>query len=123
MVVLAKDEDHLSCFPVHHGYGLIHRQIAIVEKNPKRAPGESLIGAALQNQIDVGIVAATVPASLGERQDRSLWGYDQRWNAEAVVSRLASGKDGDPLQRLGHAAPGGFGHRAGGVPNRQDDEK
>ena len=123
LVVLAKDEDHLSCFAVHHGYGLIHRQIAVVEKNLKRAPGESLIGASLQNQIDVGIVAATVPASLRECQHRSLGGHHQGRNAEAVVSRLTPGKDGDLPERLGNAVPGGFGHRAGGVPNRQDAEK
>ena len=123
LVVLAKDEDHLSCFVVHHGYGLIHRQIAVVEKNLKRAPGESLIGASLQNQIDVGIVAATVPASLCKCQDRSLGGHHQGRNAEAVVSRLTPGKDGDLPERLGNAVPGGIGHRAGGVPNRQDAKK
>ena len=123
LVVLAKDEDHLSRFPVHHGHGLVHRQIAVVEKNLERAPGKSLIGAALQNQVDVGIVAATVPASLRKCQSRPPGSHHQRRYAEAVVSRLTLGEDGDLLRRLGPAVPGGFGRRAAGGPNGQNTEQ
>ena len=99
LIVLAKHKDHITGFAIQYRSRLIDRQVTIVEKHFERSPGPPTIPAALEDQIDVGIVPAAIPSPtrFGKRQDRTIRSRQQCRDSKAMIVFFPGREDGQPF--------------------------